>query len=567
MKSLSQSTKKIQLTVIFLTYLIFAMIFGFAYRYAMNPDGISLIRLAGYIAEGNFKQAVTSAISPLSPWLFSSFILLGFDGLTAARISISLSGAGLLLSAWFMTQRFDLSNNMRFIALLIAALLISFWTIQFIAADVLFAALILYYLYLTTDPNILKNRKITFFCGIVGGFSYLAHHYAFPFFLVHYPAILFLKGFIDRNKEGFPLKKVLISWGIGIIGFLIVASIWVTVMSVKYNHITISSKGSIAHGSLGPKGKGHPFFTGGLYKPKDDYAIHVFEDPSEVDFKPWSPFENKEYFFHQLKLIKMNVNYIFKHFVRESPFFTYLFIVATLSLIPIAFLLNPLNKKKRYLYSWVIITFSIYCSGFVLIIARSPRRFYALMVIFLFLSLHFLEELKNGIGHIVTNRRKKFITYYMLMIIVLAFALKPGIQFIKSFKTVITIDQVNLYREIAEQIKTIEFPSPYAIIRSAQKSHTDYYIAYFVNKQLLGRPKSTDVEGVTKELRAADTKSLVVFDNLEIVDKLKEDKRYIHAGTLLLDNNKRYLNPINTEIDQITGWDKEVNIFKIKPQK
>jgi len=530
----------------------------------MNPDGISLLRLAGYIAEGNFKQAVTSAISPLSPWLFSPFILLGFDGLTAARISISLSGAGLLLSAWFMTQRFDLSNNMRFIALLIAALLISFWTIQFIAADVLFAALILYYLYLTTDPNILKNRKITFFCGIVGGFSYLAHHYAFPFFLVHFPVILFLRGYIDRNKKGFPLKKVLISWGVGITGFLIIASIWVTVVSVKYNHITISSKGSIAHGSLGLKGKGHPFFTGGLYKPKDDYAIHVFEDPSEVDFKTWSPFENKEYFFHQLRLIKMNVNYIFNHFVRESPFFTYLFIVATLSIIPIAFLLNPLNKKKKYLYSWVIITFSIYCSGFVLIIARSPRRFYALMVIFLFLSLHFLEELKNGMGQIVTDRRKKLITYYILMIIVLAFALKPGIQFIKSFKTVITIDQVNPYREIAEQIKTIEFPSSYAIIRSAQKPHTDYYIAYFLKKQLLGRPISTDVEGITKELREADAKSLVVFDNLEIVEKLKEDKRYIHAGALLLDNIKKYLNPINTKIDQITGWDKKVNIFKLK---
>jgi len=567
MKSLSKSTNKIQLAVIFLTYLIFALIFGFAYRYAMNPDGISLIRLAGYIAEGNFQQSITSGWSPLFSWLMSPFLYFGFDGLTSARISISLCGAGLLLSAWLMSLRFDLSQNMRLIAVLIAALLIAFWTIQFIAADVLFAALILCYLFLTTEPNVLKNSKIPFFCGIAGGFSYLAHHYAFPFFLAHFPAILFLRGYIDRNKEGFPLKKVLISWGVGITGFFIIASIWVAVVSVKYGHFTISSKGSVAHASLGPKGKGHPFFSGGLYKPKDDYAIHVFEDPSEVDFKTWSPFESKEYFIHQLKLIKMNVNYIFKHFVRESPFFTYFFIVGTLSLIPIAFLLNPLNKKRKYLYSWVIITFSIYCSGFLLIIARSPRRFYALMVVFLFLSLHFLEELKNGIGHIVTNRRKKFITYYLLMIIVLAFALKPGIQFIKSIKTIITINQINPYREIAEQIETIEFPSSYAIIRSAQKPHTDYYIAYFLKKQLLGRPISTDVEGITKELREANAKSLIVFDNLEIVEKLRKDKRYIHAGALILENNNKYLNPINTKIDQITGWDKKVNIFLVKTAK
>lgn len=564
MKSVSQSTKKIQLAIIFLTYLILALIFGFAYRYAMNPDGISQLRLAGYIADGNFQHSVTHAWSPLISWIFSFFIYLGFEGLTAARISISLCGAGLLLNAWFMTLRFDLSQNIRLIASLIAALLISFWTIQFIAADVLFAALILCYLFFTTEPDILKTSKTPFFCGLIGGFSFLAHHYAFPFFLVHFPAILFLRGYIDRNRRGFHLKKILISWGVGITGFFIIASIWVAVVSVKYGHFTISSKGSIAHASLGPKDTGHPFFSGGLYKPRDTYAIHVFEDPSEVEFKTWSPFESKEYFIHQLKLIKMNINYIFKHFVRESPFFTYPFIVVTLSLIPIALLLNPLNKRKKYLYSWVIITFSIYCSGFLLITARSPRRFYALMVIFLFLSLHFLEELKNGIGHIVTKRRKKFITYYILIVVVLAFTLKPSIQFIKSFKTVVTLDQVNPYREIAEQIRTIEFPSPYAIIRSAQKPYTDYYIAYFLKKQLLGRPVSRDAEGITKELREADAKTLVVFDNMEIVEKLMKDKRYMHVGTLILENNKKYLNPINTKIDQITGWDKKINIYKLK---
>jgi hypothetical protein len=471
----------------------------------------------------------------------------------------------MLLCSWFLALKFDLSQNYRFIAVLIAALLISFWTIQFIAADVLFASLILFYLLLTTEQNILNNKKIPFFCGIVGGFSYLAHHYAFPFFLVHFPVILFLRGYVDRNEKGFLLKKVVMSWGVGITGFLIIASIWVAVVSLKYGNFTISSKGSIAHASLGPKETGHPFFSGGLFKPRDAYAIHVSEDPSEVDFKTWSPFESKEYFIHQLKLIQMNINYIFKHFIRESPFFTYPFIVVTLSLIPIALLLSPLNTKKKYLYSWVIITFSIYCSGFLLILARSPRRFYALMIIFLFLSLHFLEELKNGIGHTVTNGRKYFITYYMLMIIVLAFAIKPGTEFINSFKTVSTTEQVNPYREIAGQIKTIEFPSPYAIIRTAQKPHTDYYIAYFLKKQLLGRPISTDVEGITKELREANAKSIIVFDNLEIAKKLRNDERYIHAGALKFKNNIKYLNPINTHIDQITGWDKEVNIFKIKP--
>ena len=569
MKSVPLPAQKIQLTLILLAYIIFAVIFGFAYRYAINPDGISQLRLAGYIAEGNFQQSVTSSWSPLFIWLMSPFLFFGFDGLAAARIVIAFSGAGLLLGSWFLTLRLRLSRNSRFIAVLIAALLISDWTVRNIGADLPVAALTILYIYLVTHPDILTHRKISFFCGIAGGFSYLAHHYALPFFLAHYPLMLLLRGYIDRDKNGPFLKKVLMSSVAGIAGLLIISSIWIGIVSAKYGHLAISNKGSIAHAAVGPKDKDrrHPFFVGGLYKPRDAYAIHVFEDPSEVEFKTWSPFESREYFMYQLKLIKDNSVYILDHFVKNSPFFTYAFVIGMLTLIPIAFLLNPLNNEKRFLYIWVIITFSIYCSGYLLVIARSPRRFYALMIVFLFLSFHFLEEFKNGLGDVISGRRRKILTYYLLMIVVLAFALKPGMHFLKSVKNIITIEQVNPYREIAGQISTIQFPPPFAIIRSSQKPHTDTYIAYYLKKQLLGRPLSRDVDGITKELEAADAKSLLVFDNPEIAEKLKKDKRYIHAGALKLKNNKRYLNAVNAKQDEIKGWDKEVNIFIIEQQK
>ncbi len=101
--------------------------------------------------------------------------------------------------------------------------------------------------------------------------------------------------------------------------------------------------------------------------------MHVYEDPSEVKFNTWSPFESKEYFIHQLKVIKDNFVYILNHFVNKSPFFTKAFVIGNLAFIPIAFLLNRLNDEKKFLYAWVIITFIVYCSGFLLIIARSPR--------------------------------------------------------------------------------------------------------------------------------------------------------------------------------------------------
>jgi 4-amino-4-deoxy-L-arabinose transferase-like glycosyltransferase len=496
-------------------------------------------------------------------------MFMGFDGLTSARIAIALCGAILLLCSWLIAARFGLSEDTRLIALLIAALLISFWTIQNIGSDVLVAAFILCYIYLVTDPNLLTWRKVPFICGIVGGIAYLAHHYAFPFFLVHFPVLLLTRGYIDRDRLGFPWKKIIISWWLGIAGFIIIASVWIGIVSVKSGRFIISSSGGPAHAVMGPKDvdRRHPFFVGGLFKPKETYAIHVFEDASEVEFKTWSPFESKEYFIHQLRVVKMNLVYILNHFVNNSPFFTYAFVIGILVLIPVAFFLTPLNNRKKYLYAWTFLTFSIYCSGFVVLIARSPRRFYSLMIIFLFLSFHFMEELLNALRDKYGERNTKILAWYVVLIVCSAFAIKPSLNLIKSVKHIAMVDQVNPYKDIADQIDKVEFPAPYAIIRSSQKLTTDYYITYFLKKQLLGRPDSRDVDRVTEELKTAGGKSLVVFDNHEITEKLKVDGRYSHKGSLKLNSSKRYNDSVKwvvAEHEIIAGWDEEVNIFILK---
>ncbi|RJO59854.1 hypothetical protein C4544_07640 [candidate division WS5 bacterium] len=568
MKSVSLLSSGRQIIIILLTYFIFAGIFGFAYRYALNPDGISHLRLAGYIAEGHFYYSIVSGWSPLLSWLIAPLISMGFEGQFAARIAIALSGAGLLGCTCMFANRLNLSEKIKFIALVVSALLISFWTIQFIAADVLVAFLSLLYFYFVTASDILKNRKVPFICGIVGGVSYLAHHYAFPFFLVHFPASLFLKGYIDRDKDCFPLKKILASWGLGIAGFAIIASIWIGTMSIRYGTFTISSKGPIAHAAMGPRDidRRPTHFYGGLHKPKNEYSIHVFEDPSGLKFNTWSPFESKEYFNHQMKIIRENILYVRDHFITLSPFFTHASILVLIALAPLSLLLNKNTSKMTYMYFWIVMTFLIYCSGYILLIARSPRRFYVLMIVFLLLAFHLLEMFNNVLSTVISARRKKVMTTYLLFIACSAFVIKPGIEFAKAMKNVIMVDQVNPYGEIAEKIRSIQFPTPYAIIRSSQKPPTDLYIAYFLNKQLLGRPLSSDAEGISKELLAAGAKSLLVFDHPEIVTTLKQNKMYIHLGTIRFNNVKKYSKTVNINIrdhEILTGWDSEVTIFKL----
>jgi hypothetical protein len=557
------------LIIILVSYAVFALIFGYAYRFAMNPDGIPLLRFAGYIAEGKVQQAVASGWSPLLPWLIAPLLAVGFNGLTAARITIGLCGAGMLLCSWLLSSRFALSRDVGFIVLLILSILISFWTIQFIASDVLVATLTLFYIYLVTDSTILNNKKVSFLCGLIGGFSYLAHHYALPFFMVHFPAMLFLKAYIERDKDIFLMRKVLISWILGICGFIIVAFVWVGAVSAKYGNLTISSKAPIAHAAMGPGdlSSRFPHFYGGLNKPENEYSIHIFEDPSGLKFETWSPFESMESFIYQLNLIKDNIFYILDHFVTLSPFFTRSLMIGVIAIMLIACFLVPLNSGNRYLYSWVITTFAIYCSGFILIIAKSPRRFYALMIVFILLAFHFYEELRSGLRDCIPDGRQKIVTLGIMIIFISAFVMKPSVNLLKSIRNIVSYEQVNPYEEIADQINTVRFSSPYAIIRSSQKPTTDLYIAYYLKKQLLGRPLARDVNGITEELYRAGAKSLLVFDKPELVDILNDDDRYIHLDSVRLENNERYDKMVSINIKDfeiISGWDKEVSVFKLK---
>lgn len=560
---------KLQLLITFSAYIICSTVFGLAYKYAINPDGIAQLRLAGYISDGYFMRSVTQSWSPLFIWLMSPFLFIGFDGLTTARITIALSGAVLLLNTWLFMQRLGLSKRTGFVVLLISSLLISDWSIRNIGADLPFAAILLFYMYLVTHPEILNSKNIPFFSGIAGSFAYLAHHYALPFFIIHFPITLILRYYLNRHEQKNLLRRFFKSFVLGISGFIIVSSIWIGIVSIKYGHLTFSNKGSIARAAVGPESKGHPFFKGGLYKPRDSYAIHVFEDPSEVKFRTWSPFESKEYFLHQIRLIKMNISYIFSHFIRSSPFFTYPFVVGILSIIPIILLMIPIDQEKKFLYTWIIITFLIYCSGFILILARSPRRFYVLMLIMIIFSISLFEELIKLFNEKFIKApenlwKKRILTIYLLLIIIPAFSLKPAIHLFKSFKDIITLEYINPYKDIAEQLKQFDFPDPVAFIRSSQKGYTDLYLAYFLNKQLLGRPLSKDIEGITKELKAAGGKTILIFDNLDMVKKFKIDNRYVHIATVKLKSDDRYWTFPNIKLDQITAWDREVNIFTLR---
>lgn len=524
------SSQKIQLSIILITYIFLASVFGFAHRYIIDPDGVSYLRLAGYIAEGNFQRSVTGYWSPLISWCMAPFLFLGIDGLITLRIVMALWGIPLVISIWLLASRFNISNDAKFIVMLIATLIAANWSSSLVTPDLLLMTLILFYLYVVTNPNIFTHKKISFLCGIIGGVAYLSKHYALPFFLVHFPLMLILMKY-TRNK-GVSFKAGLVHLVIGLIGFLMISSPWISLMSSKYQRLTISSSGNTTRAIAGPfkHPTVHRSFTG-LHKPDNDYAIHTWEDPTGMDNETWSPFENKKYFIYQLKLSLNNILTIIKYFISNS----FVFGLLAICCVPVAFLRNLHNPEKGFLYGWSVITVIIYCSGYIISWANQDRYFLPVMMVSLLLSFHFFEELKvRFLSHEQKEAStwKKYVLLSLFIVLALSFSKASAGRFLWSVTAKINTDNINHNKELAEDILTIDFPEPYVILNSDGRAAYDLYWAYYLKKQLLGRPVSGNLEEMTRELEAANAKSLIVFNNPAMVKELKSSDKYIHRSSI-----------------------------------
>ncbi len=538
------TSPKIQLLIISIVYIVLESIFGFANRYHINPDGIAYLRLAGYIAEGNFQQSVSGHWGPIISWLLAPFLFLGFDGLNAARFVLAISGLILLSGCWLLADRFNFVPSIKFIVLLVATLLIVSWS-KIISPDMLMPAFLVLYLYMVTSPDILTSKKTALLCGVFGGLAYLSKHYALPLFLASFPLILSLRGYLDRDDLKFVNKRFISVLLTGFISFLVFVSPLMIAYHIKYDRFTIGTTGLYNFAAIGPEAISlHPPWFG-LRQPAE-HAIHLWEDPNDFeDSKMWSPFENKEYLKKHIKLILTNINRLYSFFTDNF------FIAGILSIcfLPFAFFIKRDNPEEKFLYGWIMIIIFLYCSGHILIYLTTDgaRYFYFVFLIVVMLAFKFVQEIIHNRSAAQKDETvfTKNLKTYVLLFVILSFSLSPVLNFIISINKVPDNHQ-NLYKNIGSALSSVEFSEPFALIGSGPSNIIALGVAYYTDKKFLGRVLSSDLEGITKELKDADARSVLVSSKLTMAERLKEDERYQYITTI----KKGEL-----------GWDEEINVF------
>ncbi|EKQ51966.1 MAG: hypothetical protein B655_2039, partial [Methanobacterium sp. Maddingley MBC34] len=223
--------------------------------------------------------------------------------------------------------------------------------------DLLVLTVLIFYLNFLLDPKYVNSSRMGLLAGFCGGVAFLAKSYVFFFFLVHFIIVnidYWLK--FQKNRKNITKNFVL-----GLVVFLCISGIWVAVISEKYDKFTIGTAGTYNFAAFGPESSGHPVLSDGLMKPWDKYALSVWDDPSYLKVKSWSPFSSIKNFDYEIKIILYDMLEIFK--VIES------FSVLSILIIFLAFFLifKSSSDSSKNKLTLILLTIFIYSAGYCLI--------------------------------------------------------------------------------------------------------------------------------------------------------------------------------------------------------
>lgn len=284
-------------------------------RDALNADAIAYLRLASYYVEGHLNLAVSGYWGPLLSWLIAPLLAVGIEPLPAARVVMAgtalifLAGVGAVLKG-FAAAADDSANDASRLSprwaglgVLIAVASVVSWSVEYISPDLLQGGLWLLGLALILDERWLKEPRRAALAGLLFGVAYLAKSVALPLAVATVAGVWGWRWFQGRNNVGYGWRNVAVTLGV----LALVAAPWVVTLSMKYGRPTFSTSARIAHAIVGPDAtqRSHPF--GRTFHQPPPGRLTAWEDPSEMEYRYWSPFASGASFRHQLAVCREHI--------------------------------------------------------------------------------------------------------------------------------------------------------------------------------------------------------------------------------------------------------------------
>ena len=450
----------------------------------LNNDAIAYLKLGEYYASGQMGLAVSGYWGPMLSWLIAIGIKLGFAPMVAGRIAMVFSG--LIFQAGCVTL-FRVSNLSRLsviTASIISGLATIFWSAEYLSPDLLLTGLLLAVWAILFSNRWYLQTKWAIIAGVLWGLAYFTKAIAFPLALGTTVLIAGFRWFIQAER-----KQLIRATGITLISFVVVALPWLLTLTNKYGHFTFSTSGSINHSIVGPKDvdRYHPVFRT-LHQPETG-RVTQWEEPSRMEYKPWSPFASSAYFQHQIGLVKKNFDTIIGHLANFDLLF-----LGMIGMLGSFYVKPPWREKLQAdRWRWSLIPLLGLCALYlpVWVAPFDERYFYTAFAIQLVCALSLVDLLR------VKFTEQAWAFWVGLGLVAVSFGLFP------AFKANIATEKMRhdasiLARNIAVNLKKDGVSGPIAGSGTVIGFRTGLFTAYFLNTPWLGgneKASSSPVRG------------------------------------------------------------------------
>jgi hypothetical protein len=176
-----------------------------------------------------------------------------------------------------------------------------------ITADLLVSGLLCLAISRMLSPQWLSKRSTAFIAGLWCGAAYLTKAIAFP---VTFALNLAIAGLWVASHQAHT-RHVIRSIAFTLLGFALLASPWVVILSLKYHYPTITTSSQIAHAIVGPEDVDrHQPFRLMFHKPEEG-RLFSWEEPSTLPYRYWSLLESFAYAKRQIEVIRGNYHSAF----------------------------------------------------------------------------------------------------------------------------------------------------------------------------------------------------------------------------------------------------------------
>ncbi len=274
------------------------------YRYQLNPDATSYFSIAYKYAHLDVRHAVNGYWGPMLSWLLVPAVWLHANLIISAKLISLVAGlATLVLTYTFMINR-GVNRLLANIVCVILGVLLITVAMTSITPDVLMTFFFVLYAFSLVNFTVKPTNTKAVGLGAIGAALYFTKGFGFYFFIAVTLAVMIWQSW-NKKHDRRVLKRYLLLFAV----FAVIAAPFITVISVKYCHLTINTAGNFDRNLYGPASGGtqYPMVVQGPFAPPNGSATSVWEDPTPltplIPGYGWNPLgsaHNRSYFIHSV---------------------------------------------------------------------------------------------------------------------------------------------------------------------------------------------------------------------------------------------------------------------------